>query len=70
MAILDTGVLATHPALADHLVPGYNALAPDTDPDDIADGTTNHVYGHGTMIAGIISALAPRASIMPCPAIS
>lgn len=65
VAVLDTGVTFTHPALRGHLLPGYNALAPGSAPLDLADGTTNIATGHGTMIAGLIARLAPNAQIMP-----
>lgn len=65
VAVLDTGVDASHPFLADRLVPGYDALAPDTAPDEEATGTTNAAYGHGTMVAGIVARVAPNARIMP-----
>lgn len=65
VAVLDTGATFTHPDLQGHYLSGYNALAPDTLPFDIADGTINAEVGHGTMVAGIIARLAPQASIMP-----
>jgi subtilisin family serine protease len=57
VATLDTGVNANHPAIKDQLVPGYNALtgSPDATDDN----------GHGTFVAGVISQVAPDASIMP-----
>ncbi len=67
VAILDTGVDATHPDLAGQLVPGWNMF------DNNAD--TSDVYGHGTMVAGVVgaasdntigvSSLAWQAKIMP-----
>lgn len=67
VAILDTGVDATHPDLAGQLVPGWNMF------DNNAD--TTDVYGHGTMVAGVVgaasdntigvSSLAWQAKIMP-----
>jgi len=65
VAILDTGVLARHPALIGHLTPGYNAFRPNTAPDDLPDGDTNAAVGHGTMIAGLVARLAPDAKILP-----
>ena len=49
-AILDTGVDADHPDLAGQLVPGWNMY------DDNSD--TSDVYGHGTMVAGVVGAVA------------
>src|SRR5262249_25597728 len=65
VAVLDTGVQADHPSLQGHLLEGYNALSPKDAPDDIPDGTQNSVVGHGTMVAGIISQMAPDAKILP-----
>ncbi|MDX1654090.1 MAG: S8 family serine peptidase, partial [Candidatus Competibacteraceae bacterium] len=67
IAILDTGVDASHPDLGAQLVPGYNAV----------DGSNNSgdVNGHGTKVAGSaadatdngigVASVAGRASIMP-----
>jgi subtilisin family serine protease len=65
VAVLDTGVALTHPALVKNLVPGYNAIDPSKTPADVPDGIANAGAGHGTMIAGIITRLAPEVSIMP-----
>ncbi len=65
IAVLDTGATYTHPDLQGHYLPGYNALAPNTLPWDIADGATNAEVGHGTMVAGLIARLAPQAAILP-----
>ena len=65
VAVLDTGVVANHTALQTHLVAGYNVLTPGTSAEDIADGTSNASVGHGTMVAGLIAAIAPGAKILP-----
>ena len=48
VAILDTGVDASHPDLQGQLVPGWNMY--DNNPD------TADVHGHGTLISGIVAA--------------
>lgn len=67
VAVIDTGVDASHPDLQGRLVPGRDFIEPGTPPDD--------VNGHGTLVAGIVAAVAgngvggagvaPRTSIMP-----
>ena len=73
VAILDTGISLDHPALAAHLAlpgiePGVNVAAGaeraehvDSNHDGILDGA----LGHGTHVAGIVLALAPRALLLP-----
>ena len=65
VAVLDTGVQASHPTLSSHLITGYNAITPASPPEDTADGTQNSALGHGTMVAGVIAQLAPDAKILP-----
>jgi hypothetical protein len=67
VAVLDTGVDSTHPDLAGQLVPGWNMFDNNSD--------TSDVYGHGTMVAGVVAAasnnsagvtsLAWSAKVMP-----
>ena len=67
VAVLDTGVDPTQPDLQGALVPGYDFVNHDSDPNDD--------FGHGTPVAGVIAARAdnglggsgycPRCSIMP-----
>ena len=67
IAILDSGVDATHPDLQPNLVPGYNAYDNNTD--------TSDVCGHGTAVAGSaaarsdngigVASVAGQAKIMP-----
>lgn len=68
VAVLDTGVQATHPDLAGNVLPGYDAVARRT----VATSTDSH--GHGTLVAGTVAAVANdlggrgvahRASILP-----
>jgi thermitase len=67
VAILDTGVDASHPDLANRMVAGWNWFDNNSD--------TRDVYGHGTLVAGAAAAssnnsigvagLAGQARIMP-----
>ncbi len=64
VAVLDTGVDATHPALAGSLVPGRDWIDGDLDPSEVnAPGSA--AWGHGTHVAGIVKLIAPQAKIMP-----
>ena len=65
IAVLDTGAASGHPALQNHLVAGFSLLSNTAAAEDIADGATNASAGHGTMIAGLMAALAPGAKILP-----
>ncbi len=64
VAVLDTGVDATHPALAGRLLPGFDFVDYDTLP---AEGSNPNAvaYGHGTHVAGLVALVAPAAQIMP-----
>jgi len=67
IAIIDTGIDASHPDLAGNIVAGYDYVDDDSVPDD--------GYGHGTHVAGIAAAtgdnslgvagMAWQARIMP-----
>jgi hypothetical protein len=67
IAIVDSGVNATHPDLQPNMVAGYDFVDDDATPTDF--------FGHGTHVAGIaaakgsngigISGIAPNAKIMP-----
>lgn len=48
IAILDSGVAAWHPDLANQMVPGWNFYNNNSD--------TNDVFGHGTKVAGVAAA--------------
>jgi subtilisin family serine protease len=64
IAILDTGIDATHPALAGHLLPGYDFVDNDNDPSEVGSLQTGP-WGHGTHVAGLIALIAPEAKIIP-----
>jgi subtilisin family serine protease len=67
VAVVDTGVLASHEDLAGRLVPGHDFVQNDDTPQD--------ENGHGTHVSGIVAAdegngkgiegVAPGASVMP-----
>jgi subtilisin family serine protease len=72
VAIVDTGVDLDHPALVSQLIPGYDFVDDDIEPDDLPDGVDNdgdhrvdEAAGHGTHVAGIVALVAPAAKIMP-----
>jgi Subtilase family len=66
VAVLDTGVDLTHPALAGKLLPGYDFVDGDTDPSEVPGTAPNNLgYGHGTHVAGLIALVAPDAKIIP-----
>ncbi|CAD5374302.1 Peptidase_S8 domain-containing protein [Rubrivivax sp. A210] len=62
VAVLDTGIDASHPMLAGRLLPGFDFVDFDTDPAEVPGGAS---YGHGTHVAGLIAMAAPGASIVP-----
>ncbi len=61
VAVLDTGVDSSHPALEGVVVPGYDYVDDDADPYDEAGGT---VSGHGTFVAGLVHLVAPGATVV------
>jgi subtilisin family serine protease len=54
VAVIDSGIDLDHTYLAGHIVPGYNALQPNSLPEDD--------NGHGTHVAGIIGAKLNRTN--------
>lgn len=64
VAVLDTGVDTTHPALAGRLLPGRDFVDDDNDPSEVPDASVG-AYGHGTHVAGLVAMVAPAARIMP-----
>jgi subtilisin family serine protease len=72
VAVLDTGIDVTHPALAGRLRIGWDYVGDDRDPaeardglDSDGDGHVDEAFGHGTHVAGIVALVAPAARIMP-----
>jgi thermitase len=67
VAVIDTGVDLTHPALQEALAPAsewWDFYGGDAVPQE--EGSFVDVgYGHGTNVAGIIRQIAPRATILP-----
>jgi subtilisin family serine protease len=64
VAVLDTGVDRTHPALAGRLLAGFDFVDFDADPSEVGS-TANLSFGHGTHVAGLVAMVAPGAQIMP-----
>ena len=73
VAVIDTGIDATHPALIGRVLPnGFDFVDRDALPaemsdgiDNDGDGLTDEAFGHGTHIAGTIVLLNPDARILP-----
>ncbi len=72
IAILDTGVDASHPAFGGRVQPGGASFIPGAGTadspnglDDDGDGLVDEQVGHGTFVAGIAHLVAPEAWILP-----
>jgi hypothetical protein len=61
VAVVDTGVTATTALGGDRLLPGWNAIADDSDPADDD--------GHGTLVAGIAARVCGQCRILPVRAL-
>ena len=62
IAVLDTGVDLTHPALKNRLLTGWDMVSDDNLPTDEGDGLG---WGHGTHVTGILAKVAPQSQILP-----
>ncbi len=72
VAVLDTGIDATHPVFEGRLLPGHDFIDADDVPDeeedgvdDDGDGRIDEGFGHGTMVAGVVLAAAPETLLLP-----
>jgi thermitase len=68
IAVIDSGIDLSHPAFQGVLVAQtdmWDWVDADSTPQDVSGGGSNHGYGHGTAVAGIILQVAPKAKIMP-----
>jgi len=78
VALIDTGVDATHEVLVGRIAPGgWNFLTNSDDVRDVGDGIDNdgdevvdEMVGHGTFLAGLIGLIAPNAEILPIVALN
>jgi subtilisin family serine protease len=66
VAVLDSGVDATHPDLMDRIDTALRIDTEDGNPvvSEVERGTNNDVFGHGTGVASIIARIAPNARIV------
>jgi thermitase len=64
IAVLDSGVDATHPLLENHLLPGYDFVDMDNEPGEVGE-IGQGAYGHGTHVTGLLALVAPEAKIIP-----
>ena len=62
VAIVDSGIDATHPALAGRVIEAKRLE--DGQTTDIAEPGNNDSYGHGTAVASIIARIAPNARLI------
>ncbi len=70
IAVLDTGIDATHPAFQGRLVSGFDFVGEDSDPTEEGVYGIDSAFGHGTHVAGLVALAAPDARIMPLRTLS
>ena len=63
VAIIDSGLEATHPALRGRVVENVAVVLRDGEPEVVADEGID-MYGHGTACGGIILGLAPEVELV------
>jgi subtilisin family serine protease len=71
IAVIDTGFDVHNPRLDGHVLSGWDAIDEDDDPsdagnriDDNGNGLVDEGVGHGTFVASLIVAVAPRAKLV------
>lgn len=65
IAVLDTGIDASHPAFAGRLLTGYDFVDDDSNPQEVGAAGVNPGFGHGTHVSGLVLLVAPNANIVP-----
>ncbi len=64
VAIIDSGVEGTHPAVAGRLVESWAIEMRDGEPRAVPDLSALDLFGHGTACAGIVVGMAPEVEIV------
>lgn len=64
VAIIDSGVEGSHPAVAGRLKESWSVEIQDGEPSVVPDTTHSDLFGHGTACAGIIVGMAPEVDIV------
>lgn len=67
VAVLDTGIDATHPVFEGRLLPGRDLVDGDDVPEEgLVDGLAGgFAVGHGTHVSGIVTRIAPQSKLLP-----